>query len=87
MGPPAAEAVLRECLALGADRAVLVTGREFGGADTLPTSYVIAKAALQLGSYDMIFCRQGDPGRGHGADGQSAGGALSAPARSPPCPL
>lgn len=34
MGPPVAEAVLRECLALGADRAVLVTGREFGGADT-----------------------------------------------------
>lgn len=56
MGPPAAEAVLRECLALGADRAVLVTGREFGGADTLSTSYVIAKAALQLGNYDMIFC-------------------------------
>ena len=56
MGPPAAEAVLRECLALGADRAVLVTGREFGGADTLSTSYVIAKAALQLGSYDLIFC-------------------------------
>mgnify|MGYP001134639106 FL=1 len=56
MGPPAAEAVLRECLALGADRAVLVTGREFGGADTLSTSYVIAKAALQLGNYDLIFC-------------------------------
>lgn len=56
MGPPAAEAVLRECLALGTDRAVLVTGREFGGADTLSTSYVIAKAALQLGSYDLIFC-------------------------------
>lgn len=56
MGPPAAEAVLRECLALGADRAVLVTGREFGGADTLSTSYVIAKASLQLGNYDLIFC-------------------------------
>lgn len=56
MGPPAAESVLRECLALGADRAVLVTGREFGGADTLSTSYVIAKAARQLGDYDLIFC-------------------------------
>ena len=56
MGPPAAEAVLREALSVGADRAILASGREFGGADTLSTSYVIVQAAKQFGDYDLIFC-------------------------------
>lgn len=56
MGPPAAEAALRECLAMGADKAVLVTDRAFGNADTLATSYAILSAADTQGKYDMIFC-------------------------------
>ena len=44
MGPPQATAVLRESLARGADNAVLVSSRAFGGADTLATSYTIAQA-------------------------------------------
>ena len=56
MGPPAAEAALRECLAVGADKAILVTDRAFGGADTLATSYAIASAAKLYGEYDLIFC-------------------------------
>lgn len=56
MGPLNAEAVLRECLAVGADRAILVTDRAFGNADTLATSYSIASAAKQYGKYDLIFC-------------------------------
>ncbi|MBO7670345.1 MAG: electron transfer flavoprotein subunit beta/FixA family protein [Oscillospiraceae bacterium] len=56
MGPPAAEETLRECLAVGGDEAVLITGRPFGGADTLSTSYTIVKAAEALGKFDLIFC-------------------------------
>ena len=56
MGPPSAEAVLRECLAVGADKAVLVTDRAFGNADTLATSYSILSAANTQDKYDMIFC-------------------------------
>ena len=56
MGPPAAESTLRECLAVGGDRAVLISGRPFGGADTLSTSYTIVKAAEMSGPYDLIFC-------------------------------
>lgn len=56
MGPPSAEAVLRECLAVGADHAVLITDRAFGSADTLATSYTIRAAAGTLGRFDMIFC-------------------------------
>ena len=56
MGPPAAEAALRECLAVGADKAVLVTDRAFGNADTLATSYSIVSAANTVDKYDLIFC-------------------------------
>lgn len=56
MGPPSAEAVLRECVAVGADHAALVTDRAFGNADTLATSYTIRAAAETIGQFDMIFC-------------------------------
>lgn len=56
MGPDMAVEALRECLAAGADRAVLLSDRAFANADTLATSYVIATAAKQLGSFDLIFC-------------------------------
>lgn len=56
MGPPMAEEALRECLAAGADKAVLLSDRAFANADTLATSYVIVTAAKLLGEYDMIFC-------------------------------
>ena len=56
MGPDQAEEALRECLAAGADRAVLLSDRAFANADTLATSYVITTAARLLGSFDLIFC-------------------------------
>jgi len=40
MGPPNAEVTLRKALAVGADRAILLSDRAFGGADTLATSMV-----------------------------------------------
>ena len=56
MGPDMAKEALRECLAAGADRAVLLSDRAFANADTLATSYVIASAAKQLGDFDLICC-------------------------------
>ncbi len=56
MGPPEAESVLRECIAVGADNAVLISGRSFGGADTLSTSYSIVQASKMFGRFDLIFC-------------------------------
>jgi electron transfer flavoprotein beta subunit len=60
MGPPPAEKSLKECISLGADEAVLVTDRGFAGADTLATSYVVAKTigkvAEQWGPVDIVFC-------------------------------
>ena len=54
MGPPQAEAVLREALCMGADRAILVGDRAFAGADTLATSKTLAAVMRKL-DYDLIF--------------------------------
>lgn len=54
MGPPQAQAVLREALAMGVDRAVLLSDRKFGGADTLATSVTLA-AALRRLDHDLII--------------------------------
>ncbi len=56
MGPPQAEAALREAVSRGADEAVLVSDRAFGGADTLATSYALASAIKSIGGYGVIFC-------------------------------
>ena len=51
---PQAEVALREALAMGADDAVLVTDRAFGGADTWATSSTIAGALRNI-DYDIII--------------------------------
>lgn len=56
MGPPQAEAVLREAIACGADDGVLVSDRAFAGADTWATAYTLARAAQTLGGFDLIVC-------------------------------
>ncbi len=61
MGLPAAENALRECLAVGADEAYLITDRAFGGSDTLATSKIIATAIKALEekngrAFDCILC-------------------------------
>ncbi len=54
MGLPKAEDVLREAIAMGADKAVLVTDRRLAGADTWATSQTIAAAIRKL-DYDLII--------------------------------
>ena len=60
MGPEQAKAVLKECLAIAADKAYLVSDRAFGGSDTLATSYIISQAVKKVesieGKFDAIFC-------------------------------
>ncbi|MBR5949210.1 MAG: electron transfer flavoprotein subunit beta/FixA family protein [Clostridia bacterium] len=56
MGPMQADIAMREALAMGADEAILVSGREFGGSDTRATSYIIATAIKKIGDYDLILC-------------------------------
>lgn len=54
MGPAQADLALREALAMGADKGVLLTDRAFAGADTWATSQTLAAAIRKLG-YDLII--------------------------------
>lgn len=54
MGPPQADIILREALAMGVDRAILLSDRKFAGADTLATSYALSGAIKTL-DYDIII--------------------------------
>ena len=56
MGPPQAEAVLRQAISCGADSGVLVSDRAFAGADTWATSYTLARAITTLGAFDLVLC-------------------------------
>ena len=58
MGPAQAEGMLKELLAMGADEAILISAREFGGSDTFATSQILAAAIKQYGldDDDIIFC-------------------------------
>ncbi len=56
MGPPQAEEMLREAIANGADQAVLLSDRALGGADTLATSYTLAKAVNKIKDSDLVIC-------------------------------
>ncbi|SIQ46099.1 electron transfer flavoprotein beta subunit [Alkalispirochaeta americana] len=59
MGPPQATAMLRECLAMGADVAYLLSSRVFGGADTYATSTTLAAGIKKIeevsGKADLVF--------------------------------
>jgi len=67
MAPPHAEPALRDALARGADRAILLSDRRFAGSDTLATSYTLASAIKKLGEFDLIICGEksvdGDTGQ------------------------
>ena len=57
MGPPAAEEVLREALAMGADRGILVCDRLLAGSDTYATSFVLGRAiGREVPGCDLILC-------------------------------
>jgi len=56
MGPPQAEAVLREAISMGADEGILICDRAFAGSDTWATSYTLSGAIKKLGAFDVILC-------------------------------
>ena len=56
MGPPQAEAALREAISLGVDAGILVSDRAFAGSDTWATSYTLALAIRKIGDADLLLC-------------------------------
>lgn len=58
MGPDDFAVSLQETLALGADKAVLLSDRAFAGADTLATAYVLGEAIKKIGDVDLVMVGQ-----------------------------
>ena len=56
MGPPQAIEVLRNALAVGADKVYLVSDKAFAGADTLATAYTLAKTIEKISGVDLVIC-------------------------------
>jgi len=56
VGPEDAKTTLREALAMGADKAYLISDPTFENSDTLATSYVLAEAVKKIGPFDLILC-------------------------------
>ena len=56
MGPPQAEAALREAISMGCDEAILISDRAFAGSDTLATSYTLAMAILKIKNFNIVIC-------------------------------
>jgi electron transfer flavoprotein beta subunit len=56
VGPEDAKSTIREALAIGADKAYIVSDPVFEGSDTLATSYILAEAVKKLGAFDLILC-------------------------------
>ncbi len=56
MGPPQAEAIIREAYMMGADEGCLLTDRKFAGADVLATSYALSQGIASTGHADLIIC-------------------------------
>jgi electron transfer flavoprotein beta subunit len=56
MGPSPAGSIVRECVALGADKGILLNDPAFAGADAYATAYTIVKAIENIGRVDAIFC-------------------------------
>lgn len=56
MGPPQAQAVIREAYRMGADTGYVFSDRRLGGADVLATSYTLSQAIRSVGDFDLILC-------------------------------
>lgn len=56
MGPPQADAVLREAISMGADEGILLSDRAFAGSDTWATSYTLSAAIMKVCDFDLVIC-------------------------------
>ena len=55
MGPPAAASAIKEAIAMGCDKGLLLSDKVFSGADTWATARTLSSAIEKIGPYDLIF--------------------------------
>lgn len=79
MGPPKAEEVLKEAIAMGCDSGILLSDKAFAGADTWATSYTIATLIKRLNHFSLIITGERATDGETGQVGPSLAGQLSLP--------
>jgi len=79
MGPTSFEESLERAIAMGADRAYLVTDRALGGSDTVPTAHTLSEAIHKIGGYDLILCGEETTDSSTGHVGPGIAGHLDVP--------
>lgn len=79
MGPTAFDESLERAIAMGADRAVLVSDRNLGGSDTVPTALTLERAIRKIGGVDLILCGEETTDSSTGHVGPGIAGHLDVP--------
>jgi len=79
MGPTSFDESLERAVAMGADRAVLLTDRILGGSDTVPTAYALSETIRKIGGYDLILCGEETTDASTGHVGPGIAGHLDFP--------
>jgi len=79
MGPTVFDQALERAIAMGADRAVLLTDRLLGGSDTVPTAYALSETIKKIGRYDLILCGEETTDASTGHVGPGIAGHLDIP--------
>lgn len=82
MGPPQAQTALREALAMGVDRAVLVSDKAYAGSDTWATAWILAAAIQRFDGVDLIICGERATDGDTGQVGPELAAALDMPVLS-----
>lgn len=79
MGPTSFDESLQRAVAMGADRAVLLTDRILGGSDTVPTAYALSETIQNIAGYDLILCGEETTDASTGHVGPGIAGHLDLP--------
>src|SRR5881628_3037693 len=79
MGPTSFDEALERSIAMGADRAVLLTDRILGGSDTVPTAHALSETIRKVGGYDLILCGEETTDASTGHVGPGIAGHLDIP--------
>jgi electron transfer flavoprotein beta subunit len=79
MGPTSFDESLERAVAMGADRAILLTDRILGGSDTVPTAYALSETIAWIGSFDLILCGEETTDASTGHVGPGIAGHLDIP--------
>ncbi len=79
MGPTSFDESLERAIGMGCDRGVLVTDRNLGGSDTVPTALTLERAIQKIGGVDLILCGEETTDASTGHVGPGIAGHMDIP--------